>query len=81
VTTPAASRLRDADDAGEAAGVAQRVAQRVGSVIRRIIGVPDYDAYVAHVRAHHPEQEPMGERDFHRERLSARYSRPGSRCC
>ncbi|MHB8838808.1 MAG: YbdD/YjiX family protein [Gemmatimonadaceae bacterium] len=64
-------------DAGSVAGVARRVA----AVIRRIIGVPDYEAYVAHVRSAHPGQEPMSERDFNRERLSARYSRPGSRCC
>jgi uncharacterized short protein YbdD (DUF466 family) len=43
--------------------------------------VPDYEAYVAHVRTHHPGQEPMSERDFHRERLTARYSQPGNRCC
>ncbi len=60
---------------------APSVARRVAAVIRRIIGVPDYDAYVAHVRACHPGQEPMSERDFHRERLSARYSQPGNRCC
>lgn len=65
------------DSTNDALGVAQRVAR----VIRRIIGVPDYEAYVAHVRTHHPETEPMSEREFHRERLSARYSRPGSRCC
>lgn len=64
-------------DAGSAPGVARRVA----AVIRRIIGVPDYEAYVAHVREHHPGQEPVSERDFHRERLSARYSQPGNRCC
>jgi uncharacterized short protein YbdD (DUF466 family) len=65
------------DGAGDAAGVAQRVA----AVIRRIIGVPDYAAYVAHLRDHHPDQEPLSERDFHRERQSARYSQPGNRCC
>lgn len=64
-------------DAGAVPGVARRVA----AVIRRIIGVPDYEAYVAHVRSHHPGQEPISERDFHREQLTARYSRPGSRCC
>jgi uncharacterized short protein YbdD (DUF466 family) len=53
----------------------------VAAVLRRIIGVPDYEAYVAHVRAHHPGQEPLSERDFHREQLTAKYSRPGSRCC
>lgn len=64
-------------DAGDAPGVARRV----GAVIRRIIGVPDYDAYVAHVRERHPGVEPMTEREFQRERLSARYSQPGNRCC
>lgn len=64
-----------------AAGDIPGIAQRVARVIRRIIGVPDYETYVAHMRVHHPGQEPMSERDFHRERLTARYSRPGSRCC
>lgn len=64
-------------DAGDAPGVARRVAK----VIRRIIGVPDYEAYVAHVTAHHPGEAPMSERDFLRERLAARYSQPGNRCC
>ena len=64
-------------DAGDIPGVARRVAR----VIRRIIGVPDYETYLEHVRTHHPGQEPLSERDFHRERLSARYSQPGNRCC
>ncbi|HEY3285588.1 MAG TPA: YbdD/YjiX family protein [Gemmatimonadaceae bacterium] len=64
-------------DAAPALGVARRVA----AVIRKIIGVPDYEAYVTHVRTQHPGQEPLSERDFHRERLTARYSQPGNRCC
>lgn len=54
---------------------------RLGALLRRIIGAPDYAAYVAHVRAHHPGREPLGERDFLNERLSARYEKPGARCC
>ncbi len=54
---------------------------RAAAVVRRIIGAPDYAAYVAHVRAHHPGREPLGEREFERERLTARYEKPGSRCC
>jgi uncharacterized short protein YbdD (DUF466 family) len=54
---------------------------RCAAVVRRIIGAPDYAAYVAHVRTHHPDREPLGEREFLAERLSARYERPGSRCC
>ena len=59
----------------------QHLAVRVATVIRRIIGAPDYDGYVAHVRTHHPERTPLTEDEFRRARLSARYSQPGSRCC
>ncbi len=60
---------------------AHGVARRVGNVIRQIIGAPDYDGYLAHVRAQHPDRTPLTEEQFRRERMSARYSRPGSRCC
>jgi uncharacterized short protein YbdD (DUF466 family) len=55
--------------------------ERVASVVRRIIGVPDYDRYVAHLRIHHPEATPMCRRDFERQRIQDKYSRPGGRCC
>jgi uncharacterized short protein YbdD (DUF466 family) len=48
---------------------------------RRAIGVPDYDAYVAHCRARHPERAPMGYAEFFAERQQARYRGTGGRCC
>ena len=54
---------------------------RAAATVRRIIGAPDYAAYVAHVKACHPGREPLTEREFVTERLEARYERPGSRCC
>jgi uncharacterized short protein YbdD (DUF466 family) len=48
---------------------------------RRSIGVPDYDAYVAHCRAHHPDREPMAYAAFFAERQAARYRGTGGRCC
>ncbi len=54
---------------------------RVGAIVRRIIGAPDYETYVKHVRECHPEREPMSEQEFVAERLSSRYEKPGSRCC
>jgi len=62
-------------------------ATRVGSiaaiarVIRQIIGVPDYERYLAHFRVAHPGCEPVSPDAFMRERLEERYSRPGSKCC
>lgn len=55
--------------------------EQVANVVRRIIGVPDYDRYVAHVRAHHPDVTPMGHADFEQQRVYDKYSRPGGRCC
>ena len=54
---------------------------RVAEVVRRLIGVPDYDRYVAHVRAAHPGCEPLPRDAFMRKRMEDRYSRPGTRCC
>ena len=48
---------------------------------RAAIGLPDYDAYVAHVRARHPDVAPMDRDAFFRERMQARYGRGRSRCC
>jgi uncharacterized short protein YbdD (DUF466 family) len=60
--------------------MSERVARLV-ALVRRIIGAPDYAAYLAHARAHHPDRAPLSEREFVAERLAARYERPGARCC
>ena len=41
---------------------------------RLMIGVPDYDTYVAHRRANHPGQPIMTYVEFFRERQQARYA-------
>jgi len=49
---------------------------------RLMVGVPPYAAYRAHMRAHHPDQPMMDEREFFRNRQEARYGgRGGGRCC
>ena len=55
--------------------------RRTASVVRRIVGVPDYDRYLAHVRECHPGATPMTRVEFERLRLEDKYSRPGQRCC
>lgn len=55
--------------------------QRMAATVRRIIGVPDYDMYVAHVNACHPGVVPMSRDEFERARLEDKYNRPGQRCC
>jgi uncharacterized short protein YbdD (DUF466 family) len=53
---------------------------RIGSVIRTILGVPNYQRYVAHVRAAHPGEEPLSEKEFFKRQLEGR-AKPGARCC
>jgi uncharacterized short protein YbdD (DUF466 family) len=55
--------------------------RRIAAVVRRVVGVPDYDNYVAHVQRCHPGTVPMTRREFERVRLEDKYNRPGQRCC
>lgn len=62
------------------AGARERL-EAAACVLRRIIGVPDYDRYLAHVHAHHPEAVPMSQDEFVRQRMLDKYTKPGGRCC
>ena len=55
--------------------------RRVGAVLRAVAGVPDYDRYLAHMRARHPHETALTRDEFARRRLTERYERPGSKCC
>jgi len=48
---------------------------------RRIIGIPDYDTYVDHLRTRHPDRPIPSRTAFFDERQRARYSSGGGRCC
>ncbi len=54
---------------------------RALAVVRTIIGVPDYERYVAHCARHHPDRPVPSREEFLRRRLEERYRRPGARCC
>lgn len=54
------------------------------STARLMVGVPDYDAYVAHRKSAHPNEPLMSYEDFFAERQASRYGEGGgkiSRCC
>lgn len=61
--------------------------KRLREGARLMIGVPDYDTYVAHMQQAHPDQPVMTYAEFFRERQAARYgegsagSARGFRCC
>ena len=48
---------------------------------RRMIGVPDYAAYLRHAHEHHPGAAPLTYAQFFARAQSARYRGTGGRCC
>ncbi len=48
---------------------------------RLCCGIPDYDGYVRHLRAHHPDRPVPSYAAFFRERQTARYRGGAGRCC
>jgi uncharacterized short protein YbdD (DUF466 family) len=56
-------------------------AHRAASVLRRVIGAPDYERYLAHAARCHPDAPVLSRDEFARDALARRYDRPGSRCC
>ena len=51
---------------------------------RLMVGQGDYGTYVAHIQKTHPDQAPMTEREFFRNRENARFgvgNSSGFRCC
>ena len=68
--------------AGDGAFVRFRaLGERGGAVWRGVFGIPDYEAYVAHLRAVHPETTPMGRGEFLAWALERRCAGRGPRCC
>ncbi|HEY8105151.1 MAG TPA: YbdD/YjiX family protein [Gemmatimonadales bacterium] len=51
------------------------------TALRRVLGMPDYRAYVAHLHAAHPERPVPTERAFYDEYVRARYADGPTRCC
>jgi uncharacterized short protein YbdD (DUF466 family) len=67
-----------------AQGRARLVCDMVVQTARLMVGVPDYDNYVAHRQSTHPDQPIMTHREFFRERQEARYAVSKGRfrgCC
>ena len=54
---------------------------RIAHVIRRVIGAPDYERYLAHQQRCHVNEQPLTREAFARDALARRYNQPGNRCC
>ena len=49
------------------------------SFVRAVVGAPDYDRYLAHMRSAHPGDRVMTETEFDHNRMNDRYNKPGSK--
>lgn len=54
---------------------------RLAAFLRRLAGMPDYPAYLDHLRRHHPGTPPPSERQFYEDYLKGRYGDGPTRCC
>ncbi|HWU03881.1 MAG TPA: YbdD/YjiX family protein [Novosphingobium sp.] len=52
------------------------------AMARAMVGLGDYEAYVRHMTAHHPDRPAMSRAQFFRDRQEARYGgKNGGKCC
>jgi uncharacterized short protein YbdD (DUF466 family) len=55
--------------------------RNLARAMRLMVGVPDYDTYVAHVQKAHPERPVMTREQFFRNRQAVRFTGPRGGCC
>jgi len=53
----------------------------LGQSLRLMVGLPDYQTYVAHMESTPPDRKPMTYEEFFRERQEARYGGGQGKCC
>jgi len=53
----------------------------LGQAARLMVGQPDYDTYVQHLRTTHPDKPVMTYEEFFRERQEARFGGATGKCC
>ena len=51
------------------------------TVLRRIVGMPDYERHIEHLRHCHPERPLPSEREYYENFVRARYEDGPTRCC
>jgi uncharacterized short protein YbdD (DUF466 family) len=64
--------------------IADKLAQAgryLGQSMRLMVGLPEYDAYLAHMERTHPDQPVLSYEEFFRERQAARYKSGKAGCC
>jgi len=55
--------------------------RRATAILRRVVGMPDYETYVAHLVQKHPGCAVPSEQEYFDQYVTARYSGGPTRCC
>jgi uncharacterized short protein YbdD (DUF466 family) len=55
--------------------------RRALAALRRVLGMPDYQRYLGHLRACHPDRPVPTEREFYDDYVRTRYGDGPTRCC
>jgi uncharacterized short protein YbdD (DUF466 family) len=69
------------DKGGEAGMRGRGTVSHIAGFLRRIAGMPDYNAHVKHLRRCHPNTPIPSEREFYNDFVRARYGDGPTRCC
>jgi uncharacterized short protein YbdD (DUF466 family) len=75
IETPAA--LVEATTQG---GLRER-ARSLRSACRQVLGIPDYERYVAHAAEHHAGAPVLTRSEFFVQAIERKYGKVGARCC
>ena len=67
--------------AGSARGANRTVFSQLFATLRKVAGMPDYEAYLEHLRRSHPDCPVPTEREFYAEFVRSRYEDGPTRCC
>ncbi|MES2900621.1 MAG: YbdD/YjiX family protein [Pseudomonadota bacterium] len=59
----------------------QQAGSYLGQAMRLMVGLPEYDTYLAHREATHPGEPVMTYAEFFKERQEARYGKGKGGCC
>lgn len=62
-------------------GDLSKMGKYLGQAARLMVGVPDYETYVAHMKQTHPDLPAMTYEEFFRNRQEARYAGGVGKCC
>lgn len=58
-----------------------RVGRGIRWYVTELMGDTAYATYAAHHARHHPDEQPMTERQFWRQKMDDQDRNPGARCC